>query len=268
MVSDQSGTLTTVTNTGVISAQVVQQDATIPVTGVATAFDLKASTKNISITQTQSNVANAAAPSMTGSIYFGSGDDTLTVDAGAFSGGMSFGAGKDTLTVDGGATAAGQVVDSDGQLTINVGKGTLSVTNTDALGAIAATSVNVGSTGTLLVAADPVNDPTNTHNTHFFTSGASTFGDGATIGLTLQSILQTDEVTGVKYTILTTEGVSTLTHGSFGATLTGGPFLYAASATSDDLEHLPDRATEVGRRAWLLGLGGGCLRCDLRGLAP
>jgi len=236
---DKSGTLLSVANTGTINATVSQTVTPAPAVGTAaaadtptaTAIDLSMATSGATIAQTQSTVTNAAAPTITGAIRFGSGADLLSVQAGTVTGNIDFGAGADTLTINGDANTkvTGAISDSDGALTINVMNGTLSNTST---AAVNVTSVNVGSSGTVLISADPANNK----NTTFVASGNSTIGAGATFGLTLQS-LQTNLTQN--YTVI--QGAQgSITASTFGSgQLSNAPFFFAATtAVTPDRDQL------------------------------
>ncbi len=189
-------------------------------------------------------------PTILGSVYFGDGGSTLTVNGGTVIGKViNLGAGVNTLTVDGplttvedgvvvsGLSATGAVVannvaiagasvqgyiESGGNhgLTMNVISGLVSDTNPNT---IAANSINVGANGTLLVAADPAKNI----NTLFVTTGASNIATGAQLGLNLISVQYQAEA---KYTIIETTGQGTITAGTFGAgTLNNAPYLYTAT---------------------------------------
>ncbi len=235
---DESGALLNLSNTGIISATVAQTlNPTTTAdsfpnsrTTTATAIDLSKATAGATITQSQSAVKDAAAPTIVGNINFGSGDDAFNVTAGTVTGAISFGAGADTLTINGDAAATkvtGAITDSDGRLTINATKGVLSVTNA---ATINATAVNIGASGTLLIAADP----THGTNTDFVTTGNSTITAGATFGVTLQG-LQTNLTQN--YTVIETQVVGGVKQGSISAStfgagqLTNAPFLFAASTS-------------------------------------
>ncbi len=234
---DQSGTLLSVTNTGNITAAAAQTVSPTTTadgfpntrTVTTTAIDLSAATNNAVITQSQSTVTDAAAPAIVGAIKFGSGNDQLNVLAGTVTGDISFGAGADILNINGDANTkvTGGIADSDGQLTVNVAKGTLSVTNA---AKINATAVNVGAGGTVLISADPKNGT----NTDFVTTGASTIGAGASFGVSLQS-LQTNLTQN--YTIVETQIVNGVRQGSISAStfgtgqLANAPFLFSATTS-------------------------------------
>jgi hypothetical protein len=191
-------------------------------------------------------------PFISGSILFGSGGSSLTVNAGTVNGTViNLGTGSNNAitingpagalasatTVTGGieevssSVAANQVTSGapligggNGTLNISVNNGSLIDTNphTELVN-----SVNVGANGLLLIAADPrnANGPT---STTFIAGGASTFANGATIGVTLLSIPTAAQNV---YTVLQTTGAGTITAGTFGSGLvTNAPFLFDASA--------------------------------------
>ncbi|MBS0412327.1 MAG: hypothetical protein JSR86_20580, partial [Proteobacteria bacterium] len=238
-ISDQSGTLLSVANTGTISATVAQTVSPAAATGTTAAaltptvvaIDLSKAVNAATLTQTQSTVTNAAAPSIVGDIKFGAGGDLMSVQAGTVTGNIDFGNGADTLAINGDANTkvTGAITDSDGALTLNVTNGTLSDTST---ASVNVTSVNVGSSGTVLIAADPANNK----NTTFVASGNSTIGAGATFGLTLQS-LQTNLTQD--YTIIkgAQGSISASTFGS--GELSNAPFFFAATtAVTPDKDQL------------------------------
>lgn len=295
---DRSGTLTSILNTGTISAQGTQTLITAPMPITVTAIDLSAGTAAQTITQaltTNSTITGSAAynatisysqgqivnyaglvyqattatgvaydpldypsywrqigaltPYINGSVLFGTGGGHLTVTAGSVDGAIiNLGPGTGaTLTVSGAAgsaasatsvigaieevapsLAAAQVAGTaalagggNGTLAINVNNGTLSDSNpnVERVG-----SINVGANGVLLVAADPAHNT----NTQFIASGASTFAQGAQIGLNLLSIPTSHNQT---YTIVQTTGSGTLTAGTFASSgLNNAPWLYSATA--------------------------------------
>ena len=187
------------------------------------------------------------APYISGSIYLGSGGSTVTINAGSVTSTViNLGTGVNTVTVGSAGSSAfvsgaieevsaalegGPLLgDTLGTLTLNVVNGTLVDSNPNT---IYARSVSVGATGTLLVSADPANHT----NTEFITSGASTFAQGAQLGITFLSFPAANQ-TNV-YTILQTTGSGTLSAGTFGTgTISGAPWLYnaAASATSNAIQ--------------------------------
>jgi hypothetical protein len=279
---DRSGTLTSVVNTGAITALANQTVLAQPMPiGADVAIDMSQSTLPETVTQGlntslptsapynqaatytagavvsyQNNVyqaitavgtaldpvdypsdwkqLGALTPSIQGSILFGNGGSTLTVTAGSVAAPViNLGTGANTITIAGaagagptGATVVGAVEEGSltgmgsSRLTINVNNGTLSDTNPNT---ITAKSVNVGSGGLLLIAADPANKT----NTDFITSGASTFASGAGLGLTLLSTPQAFQQT---FVVLQTTGTGTLSAGAFSTTdINDAPFLFNAT---------------------------------------
>jgi hypothetical protein len=296
---DRSGTLTSILNTGTVTAQATQTLITAPMPITATAIDLSAGTTAQTITQSlssnstvtgsaaynntisysQGQIVNyaglvyqattaagvavdpldypsywrqigAISPYINGSILFGSGGGNLTVNAGAVTGEIiNLGTGpNNSLTINGAAgslatatsvtgaieevgpsLAQAQVIGTaglagggDGSLNIKVNNGTLTDTNPNVEHV---NSVNVGANGVLVVAADPAHGL----NTEFIAGGASTFAQGAQLGVALVSIPTSLTQT---YTVLQTTGSGTLSAGTFGtAALSDAPWLYTATAS-------------------------------------
>ena len=173
-------------------------------------------------------------PSIYGSIYFGNGGSSLNVTAGTVTAPvLNLGTGANSITVAGAAGAGITGADVTGTieegsltgaghstLTINVNNGTLSDTNPNTL---TAKSINVGSGGLLLVAADPANGS----NTKFITSGASVFAPGAGLGLTLLSVPQALQQS---FVVLQTAPGGTLSAGPFASgPLANAPYLFSAT---------------------------------------
>jgi hypothetical protein len=266
-VIDNSGTLTTIENTGRINASIVptddaddkddaDTDATNEViTGKAIAIDVSHNTTGVTLTQNGVNdgddgkdgvadpdadgdgVDDADEPSIVGAINFGSGADTFNVQNGVVIGDISFGAGADALNISGGAAVIGALRDSDGQLAINVGKGSLGLTNAETINA---TSLNLGADSKLLFTADPASGT----NTHLVISGAANIASGAQLGLRLNSLLTAP----TSYTVIT---AGTLTAGTINQDLLGGtPYMYVASSRVDTnnvyLDVRARTATEIG----------------------
>ena len=113
----ENNTLQTITNTGTIAADAIDlADSANP---VLTAIDARTMTAGLTITQSAATGENAGAPVIAGDIRFGSGDDTLDIQAGTVTGDIYFGAGADNLILRN-ATLTGAINSGDGQLTIDV----------------------------------------------------------------------------------------------------------------------------------------------------
>jgi len=159
-------------------------------------------------------------PSMLGAVRFGSGADTFRVLNGSVIGDISFGAGADTFVVDNGSLVLGALTDSDGLLSITVGKGSLGIANA---ATINATSLNIGSTGKILFTADP----TAGTNTKLQVSGAANIATGAELGIRLTGLVKQP----TSYNVIS---AGSLTVGSIGqALLADSPYLYVASSRAD-----------------------------------
>uniref|UniRef100_B0T124 Autotransporter beta-domain protein n=1 Tax=Caulobacter sp. (strain K31) TaxID=366602 RepID=B0T124_CAUSK len=249
---DSSGTLSTLINSGSITAQVVAPTVktdgtttttTAKATGKAIAVDLSASTSGVTFTQTAptstaatstypsadtvttaSATSTTSTPTIIGEVRFGSGADTFNIRAGNVFGDVSFGAGADALNISGGGVLLGALSDSDGLLAIDIGKGSLGLTNT---GNINATSLNIGAEGKLVFTADPTANNGAGANTHLVISGAANIATGAQIGLRLTGLLTAPTT----YTVIT---AGSLTAGTINQDLLGGtPYLYVASSRTD-----------------------------------
>jgi len=163
---DLSGTLTSITNTGMIQANVSANADGDPITGSKIAIDVSANTTGVTYLQngiagtpTASDpdsdgdgVPNSKEPQLIGDVRLGSGADTMDIRNGVVVGNITFGAGADSLLVSGGAQVRAGLSDSDGNLAISVTNGTLETTQTNTLNA---SSLDLGANGSLILALDP-----------------------------------------------------------------------------------------------------------------
>lgn len=108
---DRSGTLTLVENTGAIGATGASRN---------TAIDLSANTSGAIVRQ-GAPASGAAAPSITGAVRFGSGDDLLDLSAGAMTGDVTFGTGNNRLTLANAATFSGTATFGSGADALAIG---------------------------------------------------------------------------------------------------------------------------------------------------
>lgn len=232
---DASGSLTAVTNTGVIQG-FVAPDAAVAQTGFGYAVYAAANTAGLSIVQSQSAVKDSDPPAMRGAIVFGSGADTLDLEAGTSTGTVLFGAGADVLKIDGGAKMIAAIGDTGGDLAITVNKGGLQVQNAQTIGI---TTLTLGAESSLIVSADPQNANPALRVTRFEATSAN-ITSGAQIGLSLQSLL-------LDPTVFTVVKATTLTSGTLSQTLLqNAPFLYVAQASANTT--LGEVYLEVRRR--------------------
>ncbi len=253
---DESGTLTTVTNTGKIQAVITPTDDEFDlddedvnpnnetINGRKIAIDVAANTSGVTITQygvddgdddgdpdtvdpddDGDGVDNADEPQIFGDILFGSGADTLALQNGSMSGDVSFGDGADTFSVTGGAIYVGTITDTDGLLDINVADGQLTNMGT---GTIEATSLDVGADGTLIVSLDAAGEAA----TRFNVTTAD-FADGSKIGVRVDGLLTFADLNETRDFVIV--DADTLTAGDIDQSLlTGAPYIYNVGITADE----------------------------------
>lgn len=253
---DETGGLTTITNTGTISAYTyatddeydtddTDTDATNEtITGTATAIDVSKNTTGVTIVQSGVNdgddgddgvadtdtdgdgVDDADEPLIRGKVLFGSGADSLSILNGGLIGDVYFGDGADTLTIDGTGYMLGALRDSDGLLDIKIGNGSLGLTNTET---IKATSLTLGADSTLVFTVDP----TAGTQTKLVVDTA-TIETGATLGLSMKSLLTSPTT----YTVIQ---AGSLTAGAINQDLLGhAPYLYVATGYASGNDVLID----------------------------
>ena len=209
---DHSGTLALIQNNGTIG--VTDYDT---LGDSATAIDLRANTTGAVVRQVAA-ASGRPAPLIGGNILFGTGNDTLDIQAGSVIGKVDFGGGTDVLLINGGGLFRGTLVNSDG-LAVGVGGGsTLDVTN---LGAVNLASLTTASGANIGVTIG------DTGHTLYNVAGAATFGTGTKILVTLQKV---GTASGI-YTIIdagTLVGAENLT-----SSIVTLPFLFNSNLTTD-----------------------------------
>jgi hypothetical protein len=168
---DRSGTLALVQNNGSITV-------TGPAGGIGTAIDLRATTSGAVVRQVVA-ASGRPAPVISGDILFGSGNDTLDIQAGSVLGNVDFGGGSDLLSLSGTSLFRGTLANSAG-VAVTVGTGsTLDVKN---LGAVDLASLTTGANSAIGVTV------ANGANTLYNVSGAATFGEGTKVLVTLDKV--------------------------------------------------------------------------------
>lgn len=192
---DRAGSLTSITNSGVITAAVAATDDDpsdgIPppaVTGSAIAIDVSAATGAVLVEQralaavfTDDDTTDDSTdrtPSITGDIRFGAFNDRLDLLAGSITGDVAFGNGADVFTIDNGATFTGLIGDLDENLAINVVDGTL---NVEGGGLLNITSATFGADSNLNVALSASAAQT----TNIVASGTVTFATGSHVTMSV-----------------------------------------------------------------------------------
>lgn len=254
---DRGGGITSLTNSGTITAIVAPTDdandgddsdndpTNETITGEAIAVDLRYALAGTTFTQLGINdgdddldstttdpdadgdgVDDADEPAITGNIYFGAFNDTFNLQNGIFRGDVQFGAGADVYNVSGKAEAFGDLRDSDGQLTVNVTSGKLTITNAET---IDATALTIGGTSSVVFTADPTANGGLGDNTRF-TVATANIASGAKIGLALTDLIDGPE----RYVVVKTDTPGGLTVGTLDQSLVGNsPYLFIAQASAD-----------------------------------
>lgn len=218
VVIDKTGAISSVLNTGGISATLNPALAGEAVTGRGIAFDLSANTSGITFTQ---QLNGTVTPAIVGDILLGSGPNTVQLLSGTVSGSLSMGGAPSSLTLDNGASYTGALTYTGNALAINLANGKLQDNSATTVGA---SSLTVGGSSSLIVALDPANN----RNTFFNVSGAANFASGATIGATL---LSAPSLAGQTFTIVK---AGSLTVGSSSTTLLASlPYLFDGSIKAD-----------------------------------
>jgi autotransporter-like protein len=207
---DKSGTLALIQNSGGIGVT----DAAL-LGDSATAIDLSANTTGATVRQVAA-ASGKPAPMILGNILFGSGGDTLDLQAGSVLGKVDFGGGADSLSLTGATLFRGTLANSGG-LAVSVGNG--STLDIQTIGAVNIASLNAGAGSTIGVIVG------GTANTLYNVSGSASFGTGSKLLVTLDRV----GVANGSYTIL---DAGTLT-GAANLTTSNLPFLFNGTLTSD-----------------------------------
>ena len=215
VVRDASGTLSTIDNSGIITAFGGNSDS-LGLEGTnfnLVALDLRENTVGVRITQTARE--DALPPRIDGDVLLGSGDDVLDVRGGTVIGDVEFGLGSDVLSLADSAFI-GRVRDRDGTLA-------LTVTGSSALALSGGSPVQIASAsfGSESVYRPSINGTAGTAST-LVASGDISFADGARIAPTIEQF-----VDGSLSRFAIAQGGS-LTLGGDVAALAGefSPFLY------------------------------------------
>lgn len=252
---DRSGTLDLVENKGSISAGGGSDpDKTF-------ALDLRANTTGVTIRQL-AVAEGAAAPSITGTIQLGSGDDLFDIADGTVTGTTRFGGGSNRLNLSGDASYSGNVqflggadtlaLSGTSKLVGNVdfggGRDTLTLGGTSILSgtlsnsaglavtlnggtldlanadAVALASLNVTGGGGMTVTIDGIEGT----NTLYDVAGAANFAEGSKVNVKLNSISESEGTYVIVQAGTLTGGDNLVTAGA------AIPFLFASSLEADD----------------------------------
>jgi hypothetical protein len=209
---DKSGTLGLVQNSGSIG---VTNAATLGT--AATAIDLSTSATGAVVRQVAA-ASGKPAPTITGNILFGAGNDTLDVQAGSVTGNVDFGGGSDAMSLSGTSAFHGTLANSAG-LALNVGAGT--ILDLQNAGTVNLASLTTGSGASLGV---HIGD---SGFTSYNVAGTANFATGTKIAVTFDQI---GNAAG-NYTII---DAGTLIGGqNLTSSIVTLPYLFNSTLTSD-----------------------------------
>lgn len=211
---DFSGTVSTLSNTGIISASGGKDGSNI-------AIDLSANSSGVTLTQALAS-STASAPSIKGDVRLGSGNDSVALSAGTLTGNVDLGGGANGLALSGASALTGNIslggsgsslslagtsqlnggvdfgggtatltlsdtaalngmINNAGNTAVIVNGGTLNASNT---GTVALASLNMSGTSVIGVTIDSANG---TH-TLYDVAGAATFASGSQVKATLTNV--------------------------------------------------------------------------------
>ncbi|SLK10680.1 autotransporter outer membrane beta-barrel domain-containing protein [Novosphingobium mathurense] len=266
-IRDLSGTLTTIENTGFITAGGSSTDTRV-------AVDLSANTSGVTISQYLNDEdAETSAEYVEdyeeedptiytriyGDIYTGAGDDLITASSGAIIGDTYFNAGDDTLELSGNTAYTGDVWFGSGTATATLsgessfdgtmdfaGKGATLTINDSAVysglftsaenlavtvngGILTANDTETSSFDSLYVAADgTLGVYVDGDESSLFVVNSAIFEDGASVTATVSDLATAEG----DYTVLTADNLDI--EGTLGAAISDLPFIYDGAVSADD----------------------------------
>ena len=156
------------------------------------------------------------APSITGDILLGDGDDRVEINAGSVRGDISFGLGADVLVINNGSLN-GALSDADGDLVLDVTNGEIGLTGSDALALRDAIFRNGGVLEVVIDAEDRTAAFLNA-------SGSVTFEQGSSLSVGLGDVIGS----GGTFEIISAGSLAIADEAST-LTTTESPYLYSAS---------------------------------------
>jgi hypothetical protein len=225
-IQDTAGSLTHLENTGTITGLVTPASgSTIPLSNnTAIAIDDHNNTTGLTLINYQ-GVDFTSAPTISGSILMGAGNDTIDMRAGSITGDLSFGGGANTLRMIGGAITGAVTTSNGGTLDLSIDNATL--TNTSAA-QLNLTSLTLGAKSALILTVDP-----RVSTTLLNVSGAANVASGAKIGVQVGSLFSGTQTFDLIHT-----NPGQLSVGAVDTSLLGNtPYIYAAtlSNTASDM---------------------------------
>jgi hypothetical protein len=248
-ISDVGGALSSITNTGNITASVTPAISGQVAIGTTTAI-LENNTGSFTILQCSvldsggncTTSGNATlTPSIVGAINMSGGTGAQTIDlfGGNIAGAISFGNNTgNAFDIENGGIAKGALTEqTGGELALNVNNGQLFMTSP---GNVALSTLHIGANGQVIFTGNPA-DPT---GTGFNVSGTATLDSGAEVGLALTAPLTGPET----FTVITAGNLSA---GNVSSALLGQiPFLengnITTTSTTLSITASPKTAGELG----------------------
>lgn len=201
-IKDASGTLTSLTNEGFITATGSNSDSfgEEEVNFTLVALDVSSNTTGFTLTQQLredtdlDDGIDPTAPFLIGDIRLGSGDDIISASAGFITGEIDFGTGQDQLALSGGSGFSGNITNSD-DLSISVIEGSsLSLSGAET---VSIANASFDETSTYL----PTLDGQNQTSTLLEASGNISFAEGSMISPRFSSIVSDPE--GLSFALAT-----------------------------------------------------------------
>ncbi len=240
-VVDNSGTMSNVTNAGVISTSLSATAAGQSTTGATVALNLSYNSSGVTLTQTTGG-PNGMTPSITGDVLLSpTGPNNVQLLAGSITGALSLGSGAGSqLNIDNGSSYVGALTYSGSGIAVSIPNGTLQDNSPTT---IKGASLTVGAHSTLIFAIDPRLSAGGATNTQF-NVGAATIASGATFGETFLSAPTTTQT----FTVIK---ASSLTAGTTNFAVTS-PFLFNTTAQTNtaagtvNLTVAPKSAAQLG----------------------
>lgn len=252
-IQDKAGTLTLIENGGSIAAASAKA-------GQAVAIDLTTNTSGVTVKQILAATGKAA-PSISGSILLGSGNDVVDIADGivtgraafgagnnrlalggdsAFKGDVTFGAGSDTVALAGTSTLAGKLDFGGGSDSLTLGgtaKFTGSLANSAGLAvSLAGGSLDLSQTGTVALSSLSLTNQSTlgvtiggeaNAYTQYVVSGDASFGEGSKLNVTFDNIGQAEG----EYVVV--RAGSLTGGGNLKATGVALPYLFKSSLSAD-----------------------------------
>lgn len=221
-VVDNSGTMSNVTNAGVISTSLSASAAGQSTTGATVALNLSHNSSGVTLTQTTGG-PNGLTPSIVGDVLLSpTGPNNVQLLAGSITGALGLGSGAGSqLNIDNGASYVGALTYSGGGIAVSIPNGTLQDNSPTT---IKGTSLTIGAHGKVIFAIDPKLSAGGAANTQFNVDTA-TIASGATFGATYLSAPSTTQT----FTVIK---ASSLTSGATNFSVSS-PFLFSTTAQTN-----------------------------------